>query len=1237
MRRKLIGVLTALVVGATAASATAVPDGGTAAPTGREAGRTSVTLLTGDTVRLLTADGRRSASVEPAEGRERVTIHQLEIDGELHVLPADVLPYVADDLVDLELFSIDALIEQGYDDASVDALPLIATHASGAAAYDAGALEAAHPAERLESIDAQALTVDKDVADQFWQSLTAGGTDASGRGTPHLSAGVEKVWLDGRVRADLHESTAQIGAPVAWEAGNDGTGVTVAVLDTGADPDHPDLVGRITAQRSFTGDPSSYDGHGHGTHVAATVAGTGAGSGGLRKGVAPGADLLVGKVLDDAGGGSESDIIAAMEWAAESGADVVNMSLGGDPTDGTDPMSRAVDELARRYDTLFVVAAGNSGPDERTVGTPAAADSSLAVGAVDRDDALADFSSRGPRVGDLGLKPDLTAPGVDIVAARSGGTAMGTVVDDLYMAASGTSMAAPHVAGAAALLAAKHPDWSWSQLKDALISTSMPGDLTAYEQGGGRVDVARATSQAVTATGTLGLGSFTEGDTGIVRREVSWTNSGDTDVELDLDLTLADARGSSVGDAVVLGADTVVVPAGETVGLPVAVDVADLPVGHFTGSLTASADGVVAHTTLSLIKDPPRHTVTIRSVGRDGKPTAAMPFVLMGEDPRFDVVLLGVKSGGELEVAEGSYFLHATIESDDQEEVSVIVDPDVHVERDLELSLDARKATRVEIETPRPAERRGNVGFTAYRQVGDRTYTGSATMSGLPPDIYVTPTGRAEGGAFEFTSRWQLSAPMLKAQEPGKHGLTLWPDYEPHSPEADLRGPQQVVDVGRGLPGDYVGRRDVRRAIVVARVPDKGLLSDAVEAAADAGAAMLLVASDDDATWWTDFRGRPPLLPLPVAILSEEETQQLAARLSGKGGPGGLRLEISGDQQVPYWYDVVQVSRHRVPDRVVHTVSERNTATVTARYHGTGGEQWGAEQWYAWRPWQGTSTIEAHREVATPQARVEYVSSGANDTLWRQHVENQIPWESWSALKHGMTNGLRTYRPGEKVTHEWNRAVLRPAVVGNGATRTGDELTIDVAELVQGTGATYERTADGTTGRILEDGVLVADGAGVPDAFSASVRSGRYQVELSTRRQEPADAFSTATDTVWTFDSARPRSGTVQQLPMMRVDYDVPVDLDNRVRARGASHPVRLTVDHPGAVRVTALEAWASFDDGSSWQRLKVDTARKGDVFEAQVPHKGKAKGGAVSLKVRATAADGSTITQSVISAYALD
>jgi subtilisin family serine protease len=173
--------------------------------------------------------------------------------------------------------------------------------------------------------------------------------------------------------------------------------------------------------------------------------------------VAFGASLLNGKVLDDFGFGSDSGIIAGMEWAAKQKARVVNMSLGGFPTDGTDPMSQAITRLTARYRTLFVVAAGNSGPGEQTVENPGVATEALTVGAVDAEDQLADFSGRGPRFGDYAMKPDITAPGVDIIAARAAGTALGDPVNQWYTRLTGTSMATPHVAGAAAIMAQRWP------------------------------------------------------------------------------------------------------------------------------------------------------------------------------------------------------------------------------------------------------------------------------------------------------------------------------------------------------------------------------------------------------------------------------------------------------------------------------------------------------------------------------------------------------------------------------------------------------------------------------------------------------------------------------------------------------------------------------------------------------------------------------------------------------------
>jgi subtilisin family serine protease len=218
------------------------------------------------------------------------------------------------------------------------------------------------------------------------------------------------------------------------------------------------------------------------------------------------------------------------------------MSLGStEPYDRTDIESVAVNQLTAETGTLFVIAAGNSGC-EGCIGTPGAADAAITVGAVDGNDQLADFSSKGPRYGVYGLKPDVVAPGVGILAAKMGGDAD----SGWYQEMDGTSMATPHVAGVAALLLQEHPDWKAPQVKDAIMSTALPlPDYTAYQVGAGRVSVPAAVAATVTATGSQYFGIFAwphAGDAD-VDRTVTWTNTGDTDVTLHLTESAREAGG----------------------------------------------------------------------------------------------------------------------------------------------------------------------------------------------------------------------------------------------------------------------------------------------------------------------------------------------------------------------------------------------------------------------------------------------------------------------------------------------------------------------------------------------------------------------------------------------------------------------------------------------------------------------------------------------------------------------
>ncbi|RLC70258.1 MAG: hypothetical protein DRI52_07410 [Chloroflexi bacterium] len=303
---------------------------------------------------------------------------------------------------------------------------------------------------------------------------------------------VVRIWQDLPVHTCLHESLPLIGVPAVWAAGVRGRGVKIGIVDTGIDPDHPDFAGRIVSGANFVRDGSSYrDDNGHGTHVAGIAAGDGSVLGGKYRGVAPEASLYVAKVLDAGGSGMMSGVMAGIEWAVEQGVQVINLSLGGPaPCDGTDALSETCD-AAVAAGVVVCVAAGNLGPKAKTVGSPGCARQVITLGASDKLDDIASFSSRGP-TSDGRTKPDLVFPGVDIVAPRARGTTMGYPLDDYYTTASGTSMATPHATGAVALLLQTDPTLTPTQVKDLLMQTAKDLGFEANTQGAGRADVHQA-------------------------------------------------------------------------------------------------------------------------------------------------------------------------------------------------------------------------------------------------------------------------------------------------------------------------------------------------------------------------------------------------------------------------------------------------------------------------------------------------------------------------------------------------------------------------------------------------------------------------------------------------------------------------------------------------------------------------------------------------------------------------
>jgi subtilisin family serine protease len=245
---------------------------------------------------------------------------------------------------------------------------------------------------------------------------------------------------------DTAQATWGIQATRAASSSRSGRGIKVAVLDTGFDLGHPDFVGRnVTVQSFVTGEPPQ-DGHGHGTHCIGTSCGPRTPSTGPRYGIAYEADIFAGKVLSNAGSGSDGGILAGINWAVANRCPVLSMSLGADVAQAHPPYS-AAGQRALQRGSLIIAAAGNNA-DRRAgntgfVGTPANSVEIMAVGALDMQLAMAYFSARSLPA--RGGQVDIAGPGWQVTSAWP--------MPTRYRTISGTSMATPHVAGVAALWA----------------------------------------------------------------------------------------------------------------------------------------------------------------------------------------------------------------------------------------------------------------------------------------------------------------------------------------------------------------------------------------------------------------------------------------------------------------------------------------------------------------------------------------------------------------------------------------------------------------------------------------------------------------------------------------------------------------------------------------------------------------------------------------------------------------
>ncbi|WP_030313420.1 S8 family peptidase [Streptomyces flavochromogenes] len=1220
-----------------------------------KATESTVTLVTGDTVTVSTApDGKQSVTATAAEGTSKTFQTFSGPDEDLYVYPSDAMDGIASGALDTKLFNVTRLIEDGHGDARADELPVILAYGDKPGASTlrkrADALPASRGGAVLDRLDMAGAEVEKAGAGAFWQQVkpVTKGSMAGRSVTEPGAAGVTKLWYDGKAKAALDTSVPQIGAPEAWAKGYDGRGAKVAVLDTGIDLTNADVKDNLTVSKSFVPGLTASDGQGHGTHVASTIAGSGANSGGKYRGVAPGADLLVGKVLDNGGSGQFSWILEGMEWAAAQGADVINMSLGGPAATPDDVMTEAVDRLSASTGALFVIAAGNAGPGATTIGSPGTADSALTVGAVDKSDVLAGFSSRGPRVGDSAIKPEITAPGVGIVAARAAGTAMGTPVDAFYTSANGTSMATPHVAGAAAILAQRHPDWTGQRIKAALTGhAEVIAGQTVYQQGNGRVDIPAALDPALETSGTADFGLIEWQESGYEKetRKVTLSNTADvaTTVKLSTDIS-----GDLPSGVLVTSAPEVTLPAGGTAEVTLTLDPAAVPEGQYSGHLTATAaDGATVHTAIGFIKEPKRLGLTIDLKDRKGKGGKA-GFTVMGLDNDYFQSMTVTSGRTELRLPAGTYTVNGlltttaegTAGTDFATDLFSLPDIDL-TEHDASVTVDGTKATDFDMRLPDEsrAVEDSDMSFQLTRYNDGRVRRSSMGIAGLTnwsQERYgAVPAPGATTGEL-FTSFYQSKRePLIRATVTRPEAFPLAARTSSYLKRFEGTRKYDVVDAGAGTAAE-IAAAGVSGKTALIHVDRVNGGSGPYKAAEAAGAEAIVIVPNSAAPQATVVTG----LNVPYFSTTYADGKKLTSAVA----QGRTSISLKGVEEAGYHYAGQWDFVNGIPESLRVTARAGDLATVRNSFHSDGAERMGYHTTHAWGTYPMTS-VRSSQFLQQGHERTGYLRAG-NGLTYAQHVMARTDHPA------RMVELPKSYTAGATTAEDWFGPVMHP---GNTTEHYCNFCRTDAGTLFL-----PQLGGDNDPGHWLASNrsrawTYYRNGENIPTGTPLMVpEKATYRFVDDTARTNDYEGVQLGkkTHTEYTFTSAAPTGMSVpncrlnvpkatkcEALPVVLVDYGMKADILNRVDA-DADHTI--TIDgsrakaSPASTEMAGAKLSVSYDDGATWQPLSVKR-KDGNTFKATFRHPElAATSGFVSLRSEVWDSEGNRTTQEVTKAYAL-
>ncbi|MCL2653633.1 MAG: S8 family serine peptidase, partial [Propionibacteriaceae bacterium] len=1260
--------------------ASADPGGGQTPPVttpsaqtgGAPTGAVDVRLITGDVVHL--QDGTVASVTPGPRSNGQHAVFSINVaDDQTYVIPSDVTGLLGDSL-DKELFNVTKLASYKLDPdegvpAVVTGMPMTRTRA---------ATPGWQVTETLGALQAQVGVADANTDDgpaPAWGLINQ---------VAASSSTTSKVWLDQQyqfTKTSVVQLTmaptvppwmSLIGADVAHDDGFTGTGVTVGVVDSGIDMSHPDFAGQTIHAQDFTGSGSAYDAIGHGTAVASEIIGTGAASAGTYVGVAPGATLVDARVIDSNGGATDSAIMAGLEWVAQQGASVINMSLGDSSNidAGSSLLSQFVNQVSDQYGCLIVVAAGNWGT--QTIIAPASANKALTVGATLQDGTLAWFSSTGPRRGDGAVKPEIMAPGAGTVTRDGQGNvtdSTGIVVaaagTGTYTSADrGTSMAAPLVTGAAALLKQANPTISSEAIRATLMASAkpLPDSSSVFEQGAGLLDIPAALHQTITTSPTqLNFGEMTEPYAPTSTQTLTYVNQGTTDETMTLTgslvfttslgqptdtyLPVAPPTGPRVpaqpsSDSIFFSHSTITIPAGGTASVDVTVHPAASSAGYIGGYVTATGGGTTLRTPVGWQNQSGTFNLTITATDDNG--TIAYPsgdiigVMNLNTGESFDVVPTGVTT--TVAVTPGDYAIFAYLQAPDSRGNWYAVyglAPITPVYDDTSVTLDGTKAQPINLVTDRPVDDTdimNNIMASSPEYRYYRWIMAMATPSSLATATQlVTPVS---GGLWQIKSTAEAFAPVVEASlddcgqtkvpmsnlTPITAGQYAWHLVSVSSlplPAASAPGEAALAhfDNGYGTGGG---------------APEFAL------AAQEAGYAALIIDSAPVFASFVQGWMRFPLLTtsgltIPVLLTDTNTGDQLRAL------PTTLHILSHGESD--YLYALTGVIPLDQPGPYTMDGTASSTAAVTVQHRSMRQD----ESWYdSFASTFGAVGIPPNfnptgaRPVPTKSSYLAYVSA---DLPWTISSSISVLDRAQGLFLQPSTtsHAPRTYAAGGTDTVTFGSQVNSIAQSARSSiTQNGTHLTGAVPGLVDGQGQS-EYARNGSVPNFASVTFELTDrttGQQVPVSISADAVFDAYGLDTShTYRLDETTAigpaywsYSTNMDASWTWQA----SSSNGPVPLYQVWYELPgLDANN---AGSTTQPIVLHIWQPDGSTpqpIQQVTLKTSTDDGATWTDVPVTLptttppgsigAASGETLYAGTIH--SAVGDMVSLKSAVTGA----------------